>query len=816
MSSIPEYFEGVIMSLRARFTMMLALTVLTLAIGLEAVRVGAAENGISEIGAWHQGPLGAYACGDGVMYASSGPTLQTWNIQDAANPVLTDEIEYAGAIHALAFHGDWLVGVGAEGFMTLDLSDPYHPVHTALIEYTSYYTQRLCVGDGFAYVAAFSGELTTYDLTDPAVPVEAGSEMAWGDVNSLTYDNGLVYMSAAEDMMVWVFDVSDPYNIGMPDEYMAPDMILPDGLFAKFDVVHVFTESGGWLVCEVDGLDLIELEVVTDSTITAHHFKGGVMGVVEDGLYNIYVLPPGDSPMLVSTVDPGLEGNIQALRFHEPVFIGHVDGQFINIFDDVADAHHDCYFSDHAETGGLYGDLYVTGKYDTPRLSFYDIGDPADVTPLGTLDLPAGAYQLTVSQGYAVASCNNSGAVVVDLTSGAPFDIRDTIAIAGRPEATAFHDGLLYISSSDDFVASYDLSVAGSPVEVGSVATTGYARDLEFIDDTLLFMGSSTITSYDISDPADPVLTDELDVAGGSLYHMAIVDDTIYIACGSQGLKAVDMAPGGELSYLRSHDTSELVFHMVSMDSRLYASANADGVMVFEGYNPWNIPTLFQHETLGSGRDVDMWERVFVVANDDCGFTIFQDDEVTPIHLSEFTADRARNGATVAWRVFADTGDAAFHVWRGSTAENRTRVTETPLTGASRYTWFDAAAPTTATRYWLEETIADGTSYWYGPIDLAAKALPLRPVLHEPWPNPFNPSVALRVELPAPARLVVTIHDLRGRRVATLADGHREAGEIVLRWHGNNDAGQPMNSGVYFARMTTESTLLVKKMMLVR
>ncbi len=101
-------------------------------------------------------------------------------------------------------------------------------------------------------------------------------------------------------------------------------------------------------------------------------------------------------------------------------------------------------------------------------------------------------------------------------------------------------------------------------------------------------------------------------------------------------------------------------------------------------------------------------------------------------------------------------------------------------------------------------------------MNLAAKALPHRAVMHEPWPNPFNPSVALRMELPAPSRLVVTIHDLRGRYVATLVDDHREAGELVLHWFGNDDEGRPLNSGVYFARMGAGNEHQVRKLVLVR
>lgn len=68
-------------------------------------------------------------------------------------------------------------------------------------------------------------------------------------------------------------------------------------------------------------------------------------------------------------------------------------------------------------------------------------------------------------------------------------------------------------------------------------------------------------------------------------------------------------------------------------------------------------------------------------------------------------------------------------------------------------------------------------------------------------PNPFNPTVNLEVSLPraGPARLGV--YDLRGRLVATLVDGVLEAGVLDVAWHGRDDAGRAMPSGIYLLRL---------------
>jgi len=68
-------------------------------------------------------------------------------------------------------------------------------------------------------------------------------------------------------------------------------------------------------------------------------------------------------------------------------------------------------------------------------------------------------------------------------------------------------------------------------------------------------------------------------------------------------------------------------------------------------------------------------------------------------------------------------------------------------------------------------------------------------------PNPFNPATTVSFRLGTARDLAVTIHDLRGRRVAELAHGHFAAGRHTLTWRGRDGGGQPVASGVYVVRV---------------
>ena len=76
--------------------------------------------------------------------------------------------------------------------------------------------------------------------------------------------------------------------------------------------------------------------------------------------------------------------------------------------------------------------------------------------------------------------------------------------------------------------------------------------------------------------------------------------------------------------------------------------------------------------------------------------------------------------------------------------------------------------------------------------------LPQEFVLYPNYPNPFNASTLVSFSLPRPATATVSVYDVLGRRVRTLADQAFAAGKHSLRWEGTDDQNRAVASGVYF------------------
>ncbi|MFH1844379.1 MAG: C1 family peptidase [bacterium] len=72
-------------------------------------------------------------------------------------------------------------------------------------------------------------------------------------------------------------------------------------------------------------------------------------------------------------------------------------------------------------------------------------------------------------------------------------------------------------------------------------------------------------------------------------------------------------------------------------------------------------------------------------------------------------------------------------------------------------------------------------------------------------PNPFNPTVSVRLHIPHRQSVRVELFDLGGRKLATLWDGLTDPGPLEIPWDGRNHLGHTCASGVYFFRIESES-----------
>ena len=84
------------------------------------------------------------------------------------------------------------------------------------------------------------------------------------------------------------------------------------------------------------------------------------------------------------------------------------------------------------------------------------------------------------------------------------------------------------------------------------------------------------------------------------------------------------------------------------------------------------------------------------------------------------------------------------------------------------------------------------------------------------FPNPFNPSTKIHIELPELGVATLRIYNIQGQLVRELLNGYRNAGQHTLVWDGRDDYGKVAASGTYFLHLETATKKLASKMLLVR
>ena len=96
-------------------------------------------------------------------------------------------------------------------------------------------------------------------------------------------------------------------------------------------------------------------------------------------------------------------------------------------------------------------------------------------------------------------------------------------------------------------------------------------------------------------------------------------------------------------------------------------------------------------------------------------------------------------------------------------------------------------------------------------LRVQVEELPQEAALRKPYPNPVSGQATLEYALPEEREVTIKVYDVLGRRVATLAEGKKEAGVHRAAL----EAG-PLPSGTYFARMQAEDFQKTRRLVVVR
>ena len=88
--------------------------------------------------------------------------------------------------------------------------------------------------------------------------------------------------------------------------------------------------------------------------------------------------------------------------------------------------------------------------------------------------------------------------------------------------------------------------------------------------------------------------------------------------------------------------------------------------------------------------------------------------------------------------------------------------------------------------------------------------------LFQNYPNPFNPVTTITFELMVAQKVELNIYAVDGRIIKTLLAERLEPGRHAKTWHGLDEMGRPVSSGIYLLSLAAEDFVATKRMLLIR
>ena len=92
-------------------------------------------------------------------------------------------------------------------------------------------------------------------------------------------------------------------------------------------------------------------------------------------------------------------------------------------------------------------------------------------------------------------------------------------------------------------------------------------------------------------------------------------------------------------------------------------------------------------------------------------------------------------------------------------------------------------------------------NFLFEELSLSNHDIPYKVSLNQNYPNPFNMKTTISFNIDISGFISLEIYDFRGRKVKNLIQKNFDSGEYSIIWHGENNQGDILPSGVYSYRL---------------
>jgi hypothetical protein len=688
---------------------------------------------------------------------------------------------------------------------------------------------QILVSNNIAYARVWSSgwhpaaEIRAYDLSNPLVPMPLGDVINLNVADFCISDN-IIYASGSEFGLRFV-DISNHHNFQVI--YQSEDFGTPGCVFVKdqlayftyadsvMKILNISNPAQPQLIgqCNIPsiakGLTVagnnvylaqgdLGLQIVDVSDPQNPYLRGtyntpglALRVTVQDsivyladylnGLEIISVINP-DNPQILANIpitDISFTPFYTPYVNNESLYIAESSGlKYLNIANLVNPQLISTYDA-YVNTFTVEGNTLYIGTIDD-YIEIIDISDMSNPPELiGSYDTPFYARKLIV---------DNNIAYVIDRTSLQILNItnpQNPQFMSSYPcnqvdsefWSISIQNHLAYISSDSRNLEILDVSDPSVPLyinyeywEIGRVSCVQVIGHLAY----LLFENSH----IKILDIADPNNIQVLSTYGQNITTMTIANNIAYLTTLYSGIQFVDVSNPLIPVLLNTFSPGQSAGHAVAIDGNVaYVAnyiaqiANLQIIDVSDLLNPILIRTIQLHPT-------SLITNVYVKDH----LLYFSDEAWNEVYIYNIT----NNLDPVFVKKLATN-----NCTHGMYVENGFFYTANGFNGINIYDL--GIVPD------VDETTAHP------------------PVLSiSNYPNPFNPSTTISFALPKAGLVELDIYNIRGQKVKSLLNENFTSGNHTISWHGMNDCGSTVASGVYFARISSNGKTSSRKLVLLK
>ena len=117
-----------------------------------------------------------------------------------------------------------------------------------------------------------------------------------------------------------------------------------------------------------------------------------------------------------------------------------------------------------------------------------------------------------------------------------------------------------------------------------------------------------------------------------------------------------------------------------------------------------------------------------------------------------------------------------------------------------------------------DSTIADMGCFYFDQLTgIDDNELPVVNSKLKNYPNPFNPSTTIEFSINNDSRIELSVYNIKGQKVKTLANNEFERGNHSIIWNGDDESNKFVSSGLYYYKLTVNGkTRAVNKCLLLK